>query len=1138
MPDELRIQVLGPLVVVRGGQPLPESAWRSRQERRLLGVLLAARGRRVSAEQLMEWLWPDASPGAAATTLRSAVSALRHMLEPMSGRASSHYILTRAGGYAWNNDSGAQIDAELFLDLLDRQPTAPPMIERALALYAGDYLADEPDAPWAEQLRDGLRERFLSALYELAIQRIDTGAYDAAIALARRGLAHDRLREPLYRVLMRAQARAGDVAAALQTYERCRRVLDEELGVVPSAQTRELHTAILRDETAPPRKPAERVALATDAASTPAAAAEGLSTAPFVGRAAELAALRGWLAALEQRRGGVVAVMGEAGIGKTRLVTQALAGMRGSLMIAVRCTPLERGLPFAPLSEALRPLLRAAPIEQLRALPPVALAQVAELLPVVRERLPDLLALPSAPPGEGQNYLLDGIVDVALALAQEQPLIVWCDDAQWADEATLAVLGRLARRAPRRALLIILAYRSEELVENAALHQLLRTLGRNTLLRPLLLGRLEEQEVATLLALLANTGTGQVSQLAQRLRAASSGNPLVLSVALQSLLESNRAASLAALLPTLDAATPLPDLASAPALRELVLARLEHLPASARALLEQLAVIGRPCSLDLIEQLDGAAGLEAAQTLIARQYLIEDSDGRLQFGHDLLRSIISAALLSPQRRLLHRSAAEAIAALHSDNPAHAAELSFHFEQAGRADAEVLHYATQAGDHARRSFGYRAALSHYDTALRAAERLGSRAPTEAVRRAFVGRLLMAEALLDWEGVLATATRFDQWRGIQPAQLPLLPPRRLAILRALMGDLAGAAALGSVHARSQQGMPTALDDLEWRTALIFQPIEAPPFARHKDSRAHLAETSAPWLTPLPPDHSSPVWPSFLPVAHLPGNPATELPAALGAEAAALALFQVGWAALLQGLLNDAEPCLLRAYELAIETSQAAVAVISALQLAHLHDLRGDSAATTHWMNTSLDMAQRAPESAWAAIWPQIHQGFLLLLDDQFAVARTRFELLAAQLRDLPTFQSHRAGVEVGLGLLDLAGGNLARAEVRLQAALAQPQLLYGFVYVAAQHGLARIAAQRGNVDAARAWLAHALDYSARRRLLPEYIRTAIEVARIERDFGVPARALPLLRNAAALAAAAEFGPLVAAARALLARLEAQQ
>src|SRR5690242_12106599 len=112
MADDLYICLLGPLVVRRGEQSLPDSAWRSRQERRLLGILLVARGARVPQERLIEWLWPDADRSAGATTLRSAISGLRHTLEPESGaRAPSRYILTRSGGYAWNTESGAWVDA-------------------------------------------------------------------------------------------------------------------------------------------------------------------------------------------------------------------------------------------------------------------------------------------------------------------------------------------------------------------------------------------------------------------------------------------------------------------------------------------------------------------------------------------------------------------------------------------------------------------------------------------------------------------------------------------------------------------------------------------------------------------------------------------------------------------------------------------------------------------------------------------------------------------------------------------------------------------------------------------------------------------------------------------------------------------
>src|SRR5262245_27696987 len=139
MSDDLRIVLLGPLVVIRGGRPILDSAWRSRQERRLLSILLAARGAHVSAERLIDWLWPETAPETATITLRSAISGLRRTLESGGGeRASTRYILTQPGGYAWNAASGAWVDIEEFLALAEdrgsRIEDRSSRLERAIAL--------------------------------------------------------------------------------------------------------------------------------------------------------------------------------------------------------------------------------------------------------------------------------------------------------------------------------------------------------------------------------------------------------------------------------------------------------------------------------------------------------------------------------------------------------------------------------------------------------------------------------------------------------------------------------------------------------------------------------------------------------------------------------------------------------------------------------------------------------------------------------------------------------------------------------------------------------------------------------------------------------------------------------------------
>lgn len=747
----LRIAILGPLHVERDGILLPERSWRSRQERRLLVALVSAREAPIPAARLIEWLWPAIEPETAAVTLRSTISNLRRTLSLHASRASSQYIQTRAGGYCWNRAADAWIDLEEFYRCIEPsdQPPSEADLERALALYRGDLYEDDPDLPWLFGLRRQLRERFLRAAAELAERQIRRSALLEAIRTAQRGLAFDPLCEPLCRALMQAQTLTGDVAAALQSYERFRVGLDHELGASPSALTRTLHAAILRGEIEPEtRKRNETGSRGHNRNALAQRPPAHVANPPLLGRDNELAQLRAWLTALDRREGGVVALVGEAGIGKSRMLAEVAheASQRGAQPILLRCTPIERGMPFAALIEALRPLIRAAPEALLRRLPRSAMAQLGELIPALAERATDLPALAALPPGESRSRLVEGIVELALALSRLAPLVICCDDAQWADDASLAAIGRLAQHAPRRALLIILAYRAEELAESPALHALLRELGRDMLLRPLLLGPLDEQAAIEMLAGPERQRTRRLEGLARRLTARSAGNPLLLHVTAQTLLERYGVRSLAALPAQIDLQAPLPDPWAAPPIRDLIGARVERLPEAARILLEQIAILGRSVSLDLIEQLGDEAALEHAQLLLDRHFLSDIGNDRLDFVHDTVRATILALLGSPRRRLLHRQAAQALIALHGETPGRAAEITQHLAQSGRGfEAQVLHYATIAGDQLRQARGHREAVHWYDIALAAAAQLGPHVLVELVERAAIGRAASLAAL---------------------------------------------------------------------------------------------------------------------------------------------------------------------------------------------------------------------------------------------------------------------------------------------------------------------------------------------------------------------------------------------------------
>ena len=268
MPDPLRIQLLGRFEVYRGGAPISPAAWRGQKTRDLLKILLLARGRFLSKDQLCDWLWPGADPATAEANLRSTVSDLRKLLEPDLKRGrDSAFILTRREGYAFDPSAPASVDLIEFERA--RQVKTRADLEAALALYRGDLLEEDPYAEWAIPERERLRALRLEALARLAEMRLAEADYPAAIAAYEQALTLDSGRETLWRDLMRAHASSGDRAAALRAFDRCRAALSRDLGVDPLPETLALHAQILRDDSAPPPPSAASMPVAQTQAAEP-----------------------------------------------------------------------------------------------------------------------------------------------------------------------------------------------------------------------------------------------------------------------------------------------------------------------------------------------------------------------------------------------------------------------------------------------------------------------------------------------------------------------------------------------------------------------------------------------------------------------------------------------------------------------------------------------------------------------------------------------------------------------------------------------------------------------------------------------------------------------------------------------------
>ena len=246
----LQIKTLGTFEVRINGQVIPETAWPRRRTTELLKVLLTQPGKPLTADQLIDALLPDADVSSAHSNIQARISELRRVLEPDLARGrDSQYIRSVGEGYAFDLDSDCWVDTVAFeqglakaLQQADDSAwlNAVDAFESFVALYSGEFLAEDRYADWAESTREHLREQYLDGLTHLASCFEKLNRHRQAVSCYRKVIAADPCREGAARRLMRIQRESGHRAQALQTYSQLERTLREQLDVEPSEQTKML----------------------------------------------------------------------------------------------------------------------------------------------------------------------------------------------------------------------------------------------------------------------------------------------------------------------------------------------------------------------------------------------------------------------------------------------------------------------------------------------------------------------------------------------------------------------------------------------------------------------------------------------------------------------------------------------------------------------------------------------------------------------------------------------------------------------------------------------------------------------------------------------------------------------------------
>ena len=365
--------------------------------------------------------------------------------------------------------------------------------------------------------------------------------------------------------------------------------------------------------------------------------AEGL-----VGREAELALAAAAVRELSAGRASVLAIEGEAGIGKTRLVQSIVddARSRGAAVFSGQAHPFERTRPFGVLAGALD-LSRRSPDPRKAAIGALLAGQDA--------------GVPARPAGDVQYRVVEEIVDLVETLSAERPVLLVAEDLHWADSASLLAILSVTRQLPLAALLVVVTARPSPLP--AEVVRLLDDLAAGGA-RTLRLQPLKPDEVAVLAAdmLRASPGPALTAMLAK-----AGGNPLWAVAMLRSLADGGMLRRVG------DSVEPTTFELPA-SLGDLVVRRLRHLPTTTLDLLQVTAVLGDAVSLRDVAAVARRPPAEVVAQLrdAFDAQLLDEADDRVVFRHQLVHDAIYRHIPPPARRLLHREAAVALMAAGAD----------------------------------------------------------------------------------------------------------------------------------------------------------------------------------------------------------------------------------------------------------------------------------------------------------------------------------------------------------------------------------------------------------------------------------------------------------------------------------------
>ena len=661
----MRFDVLGGLAVTDAGEVLDLG---TPKQRAVVAVLLLERDQVVSSDRLIDLLWGD-DADKALVSLRAYISRLRTILEPgRRPRDPAAVLVSQAPGYRLIVPR-ADVDLYRFEDEVaigrrllregDRAGAAA-VLDAALALWGGPLLPELADEPFVVVAATRAQEVRLSAVESAAEAWLDLGdPHEAVVRLEREADAHPT-RERLQGLLALALYRSERQADALRVVDRCRRALVEDHGLDVGADLRRLEADLLAQspdlDLAPAPVTPTRTADLGDPAAGPVArgvrpepeptpvpgadpvAAGARRAIDVVGRAHEQSVLREALAASAEGSGSVAVLVGEPGIGKTRLAESVVevAARSGFATAWARCPESRSTPPFwvlTQLGEQLAPQLPADTFAGLAL--PVADAE-------------------GAGDADGAAHAGFGLYRSVLGqvVAADHPILIVIDDLQWADPDSLRLLEHIAADLAATRVLLVVTTRPLDDDAPDALVDCLAEIARIPSARQLEIGGLRVDDVAAWLD--ARDDVAVPGEVAALLHERTGGNPLFVKELTELLVAEGRLDDLAAV--TDARAIP-------PGVRFVVRRRVSRLPRATQQLLSTAAVVGSPFRIDalaVVASTDPGSILNDLAPALEQGLLVE-SRGDLAFSHALVADALASEINVARSAAIHAAVAVALA---------------------------------------------------------------------------------------------------------------------------------------------------------------------------------------------------------------------------------------------------------------------------------------------------------------------------------------------------------------------------------------------------------------------------------------------------------------------------------------------